>query len=500
MTSTGTFGIGALDDEALFFAELEALWGADLDTPQVELDWEALGISDPYELDEFTRELLTSIEPAGIRAWRAHARDTQLPPAGDWMYWLIRAGRGWGKTFTGSNVLAEWACEQVGDYAVIAPTFGDAVKICASGPSGLVKALGSDLDHFNKNEYVIYLKNGSRIVLASADAPDRLRGWNLSGAWADEVGSWRSTEVWYEGLEFALRIGAHPRCVITTTPRRGSKILLDLDKRVTDGSGEVTLTRGSMMENAANLNPAVVAMLRRRYEGTRLGRQELDGEQLDEVEGALVSGYLIESTRVTVEQVPELDRIAVAVDPATTSKEGSDHTGIGAMGIGPAPAGWHPPGGKVVLAGLAHLYILEDLTIKSTPDVWARRALNAADEWEADVLTAEVNQGGDLVETTARLIAAAEKLYMPAYHGVSASKGKKARAEPVAGLWEQHRVHIVGRMPELEDQWTDWVPAETKESPDRLDWSVWGAVELMPELAVKGGTTVRLISGAGAAA
>lgn len=493
--------LGVLDDESLFLAELEALWAADADTPQVGIDWEALGVSDPFaELDPFTRELLESIEPAAIRPWRAHARDTQLPPPGDWLYWLIRAGRGWGKTFTGSNTLAEWACETVGDYAVVAPTFGDAVKICADGPSGLVKALGADLVSFNRNEYVLYLKNGSRIVLASADAPDRIRGWNLSGAWCDEMGSWRNTEVWDEGLIFALRIGERPRCIITTTPRRGSTILKDLDKRVADGTGEVVLTRGTMAENIANLSPAVVQMLLRRYEGTRLGRQELDGEMLEDVEGALISGHLVELTRVSVDEVPELERIAVAVDPATTSKANSDHTGIVVMGIGPAPAGWAPPGGKVVLAGLPHLYILEDLTIKAAPDTWARQALTACDEWEADVLVGETNQGGDLVETTVRLIAQAEHLYMPAYQAVSASKGKKARAEPMAGVWEQHRVHVVGALPRLEDQWTEWVPAESKESPDNLDGSVWAAVALMPELAVKSGTQVRLLSGSGAAA
>lgn len=483
-------------EQAAFLATLEAIWAADADTAQVAIDWAELGVADPFDLDPFTRELLASIEPGGVRPWRASARSTQVPPPGTWMYWLIRAGRGWGKTFTGANVLAEWACEEVGDYAIIAPTFGDAVKICASGPSGVVRALGEDLDHFNKNEYVLYLRNGSRIVLASADAPDRLRGWNLSGAWADEVGSWRSTDVWDEGLEFALRIGSHPRCVVTTTPRRGSKILLDLDERSADSSGEVVLTRGRMEENIANLNPAVVDMLRRRYEGTTLGRQELDGEQLDEVEGALISGALIEATRVRPEDVPELSRIAIGVDPATTSKEGSDHTGIVVLGIGPAPKGWHPPAGKIVLAGTPHLYVLEDLTIKATPETWGRRVLGAADEWEADVICGEVNQGGDLVETTIRLIGTNEALYMPAYHGVSASKGKKARAEPVAGVWEQHRMHIVGHMPALEDQWTDWVPAETKDSPDHIDGHVWGAVELMPELAVKSGTTVRLLSSA----
>jgi len=488
--------ISALDTEAEFFAALSALFEADSNAAQIEIDWAELGISDPFRIDPMTREILESLEPGGMRAWRLSARDSQTPPPGDWLYWLIRAGRGWGKTFTGANTLAEWACEEVGDYAVIAPTFGDAVKICAAGPSGLVKALGDDLINFNKQEYVLYLRNGSRIVLASADAPDRIRGWNLSGAWCDEMGSWRSNDVWYEGLQFALRIGTRPRCVITTTPRRGNRILLELDKRATDGSSEVALTRGSMMENVANLNPAVVDMLRRRYEGTTLGRQELEGEQLDEVEGSLVTGALINATRITVADVPDLQRIAVAVDPATTSKEGSDQTGIIVMGIGPAPRGWQPPLGKVVLAGTPHLYVLEDLSQRCTPEMWGRIALNAADEWEADVLTGEVNQGGDLVETTIRLIAVAEQLYMPAYHGVSASKGKKARAEPVAGVWEQHRMHIVGSMPELEDQWTGTVFTDIKESPDHLDAHVWGAVELMPELSVKAGTQIRLISGA----
>jgi phage terminase large subunit-like protein len=489
--------IDCLDTAEQFEAALAALWAADDRHDLVEIDWCALGVDDPFaELDEATREAIALMEPLGERHWRSIAREKQIPPTGEWLYWLIRAGRGFGKTFTGSNTLAEWAMEEIGDYAVIAPTFGDAVKICAQGPSGLLKALGEDLDNFNKNEYVLYLKNGSRIVLASADAPDRIRGWNLSGAWADEVGSWRSTEVWYEGLQFALRIGDRPRCVVTTTPRRGSKILLELDRRAEDGSGEVVLTRGSMMENAANLSAAVVEMLRKRYEGTTLGRQELDGEQLDEVEGALVTGALIQHTRVRAEAVPDLWRIAVGVDPATTSKEDSDRTGIIVMGIGSAPRGWQPPAGRVVLAGTPHLYILEDLTIKGSPETWARRALNAADEWQADVLTAEVNQGGDLVETVCRQLAQVETLYMPYYHAVTASKGKKARAEPVAGVWEQHRIHVVGSLRDLEDQWTDWVPIDAKESPDRLDACVWAAVELMPELGVKSGTVVRLISGA----
>jgi phage terminase large subunit-like protein len=260
----------------------------------------------------------------------------------------------------------------------------------------------------------------------------------------------------------------------------------------------VLMVRASTLDNAANLSPVFLRKIQERYAGTTLGRQELDGELLDDVDGALVTTALVEATRVAAVEVPELWRVAVGVDPATTNKEGSDHTGVTVIGIGPAPAGWQPPAGKLVLAGTAHLYILGDYTLKASPDTVARHVLEVVDEWDADVLTAEVNNGGDYVETLVRQIAESEGRSMPYFHAVSASKGKKARAEPVAGVWEQHRIHVLREAPggtvELEGQWVGWVPTETKESPDRLDSSVWAAVELMPELSTSGATRVRLLS------
>lgn len=481
-------------------AELEDLWNTPSDGFSATVDWDALGI-DPLGLDEQTREAIVLLELPAPRPWRETAHDYQLRVADAVQsYILFMAGRGSGKGHCASNTLVEWILAEPGDYAIVAPTFGDAVKICADGPSGFVRAAGEEIEKFNRNEYVIYMRNGSRVVLASADAPDRVRGWNLTGFWADEVGSWRDSTVWYEGLEFATRIGSVRR-LITTTPRRGNKILKELLKQCDEGDADVLVVRASTRDNAANLSPTFLRKIEQRYVGTTLGRQELDGEMLDEVEGALITGGLVDATRVHADDIPELDRIAVGVDPATTNKEGSDHTGILVLGIGAAPKGWQPPMGRVVLAGTPHLYVLADYSIKGSPDAVARRVLGVVDEWDADVVAVEVNQGGDYIETTLRNVAEAEGLPVPYIHAVTASKGKKARAEPVAGVWEQHRVHVLQEAPggtaDFEDDWTGWVPSETKESPDRLDGSVWAAVELMPELSTKGATRVRLLSAAG---
>jgi phage terminase large subunit-like protein len=481
-----------------FVAELEDLWCTPSDDISPYVDWAGLGVDEPLGLDERTRQAIELLGPLPPRRWRETAHDYQLRVADATQpYVVMLAGRGSGKTFCAANTLVEWILEEPGDYAIIAPTFGDAVKICADGPSGFVRAAGDLIEKFNRNEYVIYMRNGSRVVLASADAPDRVRGWNLTGFWADEVGSWRDTTVWYEGLEFATRIG-RVRRLVTTTPRRGNKILVELVRQAAQDDPDVLMVRASTLDNAANLSPVFLRKIQERYAGTTLGRQELDGELLDDVDGALVTTALVEATRVAAVEVPELWRVAVGVDPATTNKEGSDHTGVTVIGIGPAPAGWQPPAGKLVLAGTAHLYILGDYTLKASPDTVARHVLEVVDEWDADVLTAEVNNGGDYVETLVRQIAESEGRSMPYFHAVSASKGKKARAEPVAGVWEQHRIHVLREAPggtvELEGQWVGWVPTETKESPDRLDSSVWAAVELMPELSTSGATRVRLLS------
>lgn len=451
---------------------------------------------------------LAELRPPPLLPWRATARRSQIPPPGRWRHWLIMAGRGWGKTHVGSNWLAERALAEVGDYAVVAPTLGDAKKICVEGPSGLMAALGGEdgpnVTNYNRSEYVITLVNGSRIVLGSADAPNRIRGWNLRAVWCDEMGSWKDPTVWNEGIKFATRIG-DPRIVITTTPTRGNKILIKLLDQHQDAGGSILgglaantfLTRGSTRENAANLSREWLEEIEEEFAGTTLGRQELDGELLLAVPGALVTMDIIEQTRLTVEQVSIEDfrRIAIPVDPAVTSGEDSDECGILAIGLGPAPTGWQPPkGAPASLADAPHLYILEDCSIRATPEAWGRRSLEVAEEWAADVLTAEVNNGGELVGTMTQMVARSEGLKMPHYHPVHAAVGKRTRAEPVGGVWQQHRVHLVGTgFRKLADQWATWVPGSGMPSPDRLDASVWGAVELIPQLGVKPSTTVRVI-------
>lgn len=446
--------------------------------------------------DRFLLDVLAGLEPLPPRPWRATARPKQLPPDGDWLYWLLLAGRGFGKSLVGSNVLVEMALAEVGDYAAVGPTFSDARKIMTEGETGLLVALGDDLKQYNRGDFVLYLRNGSRIILASADAPDRLRGLNLRGAWLDEFASFNGArDLWDAVLLPALRKGRLPRTIITTTPRRGASVIKELLDRHEAGDGRVAITRGKTAENRDNLSPAWWQAMHDRYSGTTVGRQELDGELLDEVEGALWKKADIERGRLRPDQVPPLWSTAEGIDPAVSNTETSDETGILVLGIGPPPAGWRPPEGTTISSDAPHLYALADVSLRSHPVGWARVALTEADEWAVDTVAAERNQGGDLVETNLRLVAASEDLPVPRIELVWASVGKKARASPVAALSEQDRFHIVGALPKFEDELTGYDPVNSKESPNHLDAGVWAAVALMPELGIKSGEMVQFLAG-----
>jgi phage terminase large subunit-like protein len=336
---------------------------------------------------------------------------------------------------------------------VLAPTFRDVRKTCIEGPTGLLRAMQEgELLAYRRNELQIRLVNGSVIYGYSAEEPERLRGANLAGAWCDELGSWRYPQTWYESLVPALRIGEHPRVVVTTTPRV-TPLIRDLANRV---DGSVHITRGSTWENAANLSAAALAELDRRYAGTRLGRQELEGELLEDVEGALWSRTDIDATRITRERMPQLVHIVVSIDPAVTSGEDSDETGIIVAAEGSD----------------GHGYVLEDLTLRGSPDACMRKAVNAYYRHQADCIVAEVNNGGDFIRDLLRTVDP-----MVPYRDVRASRGKRVRAEPISALYEQHRVHHVGAFPDLEDQMCSWVP-DSLESPDRMDALVWAFSEL----------------------
>lgn len=397
------------------------------------------------EVAELNRRIAAKA-PARPRPWHGLARTEQLPPPGDWDIWLYLAGRGSGKTRSG----AEWIIEQAArtpdsEWAVIAPTWRDCQKVCFEGSSGLVRSLlPGEFESMNMSALQLRLSNGSRIYGYSADRPDRLRGANLHGAWIDEIAAMvRSEDLMGEALMPALRIGEHPRVMITTTPRP-VKVIKELVAR-TDGS--VVVVRGTTWDNAANLSKTALAALRARYEGTRMGRQELEAEILEDVEGALWTRDRLDASRV--DAAPHMARIVVGVDPAVTSGEKSDFTGI-------------------VVAGKSadgDLYILEDLTMKGSPHACMVAAVNAYKKWEADRIVGEVNNGGDYLEGLLRTVDP-----NVSYKSVRATRGKTVRAEPIASLWEQGRGHIVGVMPALEDEMCSFsLDGSTGDHDDRVD-------------------------------
>jgi len=336
-------------------------------------------------------------------------------------------------------------------WAVVAATFSDVRDTCAEGESGLVSILRryGALENYNRSMGEIRLTNGSRIKLFSADEPDRLRGPQFHGAWCDELAAWRYEDTW-DQLQFGLRLGEHPRTLITTTPRP-----VPIIKRLlAQDDGSVKVVRGSTFDNAKNLAPSALAQLRARYEGTRLGRQELFAEVLTDTPGALWTLEMLESSRL--QKAPELVRIVVAIDPATTSGENADETGIVVVAKGTDGRG----------------YVLADRSCRDTPSGWAHRAIAAFHEFNADRVVAEKNQGGDMVELTIRSV----EPTIP-FKGIVAKVGKRLRAEPIAALYEQGRVSHIGAFDLLEDQMTGWVP-DSGYSPDRLDALVHGLAEL----------------------
>jgi phage terminase large subunit-like protein len=382
------------------------------------------------------------------------ARPEQLPNEDEaWTTWLYLAGRGAGKTRTAAEWIAWQAITQKDTrWAVIAPTFGDVRDTCAEGESGLLPILREYgvLDYYNRSIGEIKLVNGSRIKLFSADEPDRLRGPQHHGAWCDELAAWRYEDT-YDQLQFGLRLGDHPRTVITTTPKP-VPLIRKLNSR---DDGSVIVVRGSTFDNAANLAPQALIELQARYNGTRLGRQELYGEILEDVEGALWTRGLIERNRVG--EIPPLSRITVSIDPAVTNTQASDETGIVVCGSDARGFG----------------YVLADYSFKGSPLDWARKAVEVFKEWKADSILVEVNQGGDMVSAVLRQVDATLPIREVRVH-----VGKRLRAEPVAAMYEQGRIKHVGAFDKLEEQMTLWTP-ESSDSPDRLDAMVQGFSDLL---------------------
>jgi len=408
-----------------------------------------------------------------LYCWPFWARgDQQLAPEGLWIIWLQLGGRGAGKTRSG----AEWTLKRKRQgakrIALVARTSGDVRDVIVEGESGILACSPPwDMPRWEPSKRRLTWASGAIATTYTAEEPDALRGPQHDTAWCDELASWKYDVKTWNNLMLGLRLGNDPRACVTTTPRP-----TPLMKRlVKDPTARVT--RSKTADNWGNLAPAFRTEITRRYRGTRIGRQELDAELLEDMEGALWSHAGIEADRVQV--APPLVRVVVAVDPATTSKSTSNETGIVVVGLGVDE----------------HGYVLADLSGRHSPDKWARVVVDAYDLYQADRIVAEVNNGGDLVEVNVRTV----RDGLP-YKAVHASQGKRTRAEPVAALYEQHRVHHVGMHAQLEDTMCSWDPITGKmageqtpsrsassdgttdedesASPDRMDALVWGLTDL----------------------
>jgi phage terminase large subunit-like protein len=370
------------------------------------------------------------------------------------------AGRGWGKTRTGAETVRAWAR----DFALvnlIGPTADDARDIMVEGESGILAVCPKgERPTYRPSKRRLDWPNGAKSLIFTADEPERLRGKQHMKFWADEVGAWRyATEAW-DHLELGLRLGSDPQGLVTTTPR-ATKVLKMLFQ-----DPRTLVTQHSTEENAQNVSPKFLRRILDRFEGTRLGRQEIHAEMLTDNPRALWQRDQIDRDRVMA--APErLLRVVVGVDPAVTSDEDSDETGIIAVGMDARPT--------------PHFYVLQDLSGIFSAEQWGRKALLGYRDNRADRIVGEANNGGDLVEFVIRN-ANVEGLRgaNASYKKVTASRGKAIRAEPVAALAEQGRLHHVGDFPQLEDQLVDWDPTDDRApSPDRLDALVWAVTELM---------------------
>jgi predicted phage terminase large subunit-like protein len=383
-----------------------------------------------------------------LHDWRMWARPAQLPPEGDWRTWMVLAGRGFGKTWTGANfVTEEVKAGRARRVCIIAPTAADCRDVIVEGESGfLAISSPSFMPQYEPSKRRLTWPNGAIATLFSADVPSRLRGPQHDLAWVDEIVAARFIDEAWDMMQFGLRLGDHPRAIVTTTPKP-LKIIKNLLADPT-----CVVTRGTTYDNIANLAPTFIQTVMSRYEGTRLGRQELHGELMEDVEGALWQRDQLDSLRVM--KPPELVRVVVGVDPAATQT--GNETGIIVAGLGRD----------------GHGYVLEDVSLHGTPDQWARSAVTAYHKYRANRLVAEANQGGEMVGYTIKTVD-----HTVAFKAVHASRGKVTRAEPVSALYEQGKVHHVGTFGALEDQLCSWLPGD--DSPDRLDAMVWALTELM---------------------
>lgn len=419
------------------------------------------------ERDGFLKDLTPDQKAELKYNWKFWARPNQLAPEGDWNTWLVLAGRGFGKTRMGSEWIRDLAHKYPGcRIALVAETAADARDVMIKGDSGLL-AVDPTLseDCWSPTNRCLTWPNGSKAWAYNATEPDQLRGPQHHFAWVDELAKFRYMQETWDQLQFGLRLGSHPQALVTTTPRP-----LPLIKRLMLDS-DTFVTRGATLDNQDNLAKNTIKQLYERYSGTRLGRQELEGEILDDMPGALWNREIIDACRKRPEDAPDFSRIVVAVDPAVTSGEDADETGIVVVGVSKDADGYNRG------------YVLADYSLRGTPEEWATMAVRAFHEYDADIIVAEKNQGGEMVTAVIR----SKDLNVPV-RLVSATRGKVVRAEPISALYEQGRVHHIGKFDKLEDQMCLFTrdPDRTNgNSPDRVDALVWGLTSVFERLTAR---------------
>jgi phage terminase large subunit-like protein len=402
--------------------------------------------------------LLASLSNADLAEleydWKFWARKNQLTPSGDWLTWLVMAGRGFGKTETGANWIRERWLNGAMQIAIIAETQKDLEEV-------MVKRLidihpPSEKPTVRYSPVRISWANGATALGYTGTEPDQLRGPEFDTAWVDELAKYKKAREVWDMLAFTMRFGNDPRVIVTTTPRAIPVMREMLNDETT------VVTRGSTFDNRSNLPAAFLNKLQKKYAGTRLGRQELEAELLEDLVGALWNHQAIDETRV--EAMPAMRRIVVAIDPSGTKgvEDSGDSIGIVIAGKGVDDRG----------------YVLGDFTCKLSPSGWGARAVEAYHRFGADRLVAEKNFGGAMVEHVIRTV---DKNV--SYKEVNASRGKVVRAEPIAALYEQKRISHVGGFAELEDQMCSMGPDGFvgEGSPDRVDALVWALTDLMLE-------------------
>lgn len=410
--------------------------------------------------------------------WRFWARPEQTPPPGEWWLWTVLAGRGFGKTRTG----AEFVLDRSVDFhrrgvrrhrvALIARTAADARDTMVEGESGLAECADRRrirLRYEPSKRRVTLPDLDTTMTTFSAEEPESLRGPQHHTVWGDEPASWthkvdpQGNTAW-TNAQFGLRLDPDPRAILTGTPKP-IPVIRSLVDDAADPTSGVVLTQGSLKDNIANLAPSFVRTILAQYGGTLLGAQEIDGLLVDRVEGALWQPEQIERDRLrTLDAVPALSRIVVAVDPPgeTVAECGIVVLGTEANPVDPLRR---------------HIYVLDDASIRGDAETWAARVIETFHRWQANLVVGEVNNGGDMVRAVVHL----QDPSVP-FRKVRATDGKRRRAEPVALLYQQHRAHHVGYFGALEAQMTTWTDSPGEPSPDRMDALVWGATALVPSL------------------